>query len=694
LRRGGPTVELAKIQEQIAEVADDKFSQAAYLIRAAETFEAIGLPAESVQRFARAASTLPGYVHVRQSWHDTAATNGLWTDVAEAAKQTAELCTEPLVAAALHRYAGVTLMDKANDRVQAAVELRRALAISPDDGESFRRLRTVYEADDANDQLEGLLAPRLEHETDSAAKIELHRSLAELAAGRGQRDVAIQHYRAVLRADAADVRAHAAIAELAGDGRNWQDASDAVRARLQLERDPRVLRTLWRRLATLVGDHDPPQALDALHQALALKANDLDALTQLVDLAIQRADWQLALQSYDRVVVHERDPKKLALHLHRAAVIFACGLGDAPRAVKTIRLAIEQDPSDGCLELIGKLYASVTDPAALPRHLDAIVEAMRARVLADPHDAAAYRVASRALAVGVERAGQRWQVPARAAAELTDVLGAADVPERRLLSRPPRHELAWLASGEADHLVFEGSLQPRLRGILRLAGGAIARALGNDLAAYGLARRDRLAVDDPVAQIAGEVATGLGFDALDIYLARKQPTLMTVEPSSPPSLIVGAAIAQGDPLAIRFAVGAALTLAALSLSIPARLPRDQLASLVLAVMRTTRADVAGEAVDVRAADALAAKLRKVLRADQLEELVALARPLTATDIAQLAEDLSVGTLRAGYFASGSVLPGLAAAAPGEAGARKDVLGMPLVRRFVASIISARTPSGG
>ncbi|MBA2543250.1 MAG: hypothetical protein H0V17_26650, partial [Deltaproteobacteria bacterium] len=253
VRRGGPSAELAKLEEQIAAYFEgDPKTQAAFWTRAGETLAEIGQIDEAVQRFGKAEAALPGHIPALEGWRQAALKGALWIDVAEAATRQAVASQEPSLRAALHHFAGVALMDKGLVADQAMQAFRRSLEAESAHRDSFLRLRILLQEDGNHDDLATLLAQRLEVEDDYQHKIELHRALAELHRNfLSDRETATRHYRAILDYDPNDLRSHSSIADIAWELGNWQDAADALMARARLERDAETLKTLCFRLGLI-----------------------------------------------------------------------------------------------------------------------------------------------------------------------------------------------------------------------------------------------------------------------------------------------------------------------------------------------------------------------------------------------------------------------------------------------------------
>ena len=230
-----------------------------------------------------------------------------------------------------------------------------------------------------------------------------------------------------------------------------------------------------------------------------------------------------------------------------------------------------------------------------------------------------------------------------------------------LLAEPARVDLSQLLRPDADEVLFPRGVQPELRQIFQLLGDRVAKHVGVDLRAYGVGRGDRLrAGDGSVAAHAQDVATGLGFGDIDVYVSARQPFAMAAEPTSPASLVLGQAIAQSDPRAVRFAAGTALKLAQVSLAIPARLPPDDLGVLVVALVRLFQGEFPARGLDEGAVAGQMQKLRRLIPTGLMNELKPFALAVDAGhfDHQQLARDLKIAGLRAGLIAGGSLVAGL------------------------------------
>lgn len=667
IRRAGSSLELAQLEEQVARCYEgDARAQASFYTRAGETLAEIDQIDAAVQKFGMADEVLPGHVPALAGWRATAMKGQLWIDVAQAVTRLAATMADVSARARLHHFAGVALMDKALVGERAVACFRSALEADPRHKDAFVRLRILLEEDANHDELAVVLQNRLKVEDDSAAKLEIHRALAELHRNfLDSRDTAKVHYREILAVAPNDLRAHAAIADIAWEQGNWQEAADALIARARLERDPVTLSTLCYRLGLLYADRlsDPAMALRAFQRALTYQPDDINTLVRLVDLASVAGEWKLALGACERLVTIERDPDHKVAHLHRVAKVFRLGFGDSKRAERALNMALDGAPTnDDALAQLVQFYREAGDMTSVRVHLNRVIGAMRARIHGDVSDGVAYRVIARAMAAR-DAAGVVGSLPvARVAAELAIVLGTGGEPEHRLVAAPHRIDLAPLVNSDADDLLFPRSVQPELRQMFRLLDDRVAKHFGVDLGAYGVGRGERLrARDSHVAEHAQDVASALGLGDIDVYVSTKLPYAMIAEPAAPWSLIIGYRVVEAEEKAIRFAAGAAFKLAQAGLAIPARLDAEALGNFMVALMRCFLPEFPSSSeLDDDAIAMQVQKLRRLIPANLQTELrpLALAVGGSRFNYPQLRTDLQIAGLRAGLIASGSMAAGL------------------------------------
>jgi tetratricopeptide (TPR) repeat protein len=641
--RGRPSPELVEHREHLAKYWSPR-AAATSLVRAGETLVALGNRQEAVVRFSRAAEIDPGNLVALEDWYETALSAEAWHEVARATIRRIDRTVDKTSIASHHHFAGVVWMDRTHDPAAAVDAFRKALDQSPRHLDAFIRLRLLMPH---APELGSIIERRLESEPDPLSKVEYNRMLAEFYRATNEREKSLRHYRAMLALQPTDARAHAAIADLATDSTQWREAAETVRSRIPLEKDVVTLRALHHRLGELHADHEVAVALEAIQQALALVPDDLESLTRLAELATKAGKWDVAFEACDRLVSLERAPDRLAAHLRRASTIFDRGFGERKRAEHMLLLALESAPTsvEG-LQLLLQLYRQPEDRPHARGHLVRIADAMRERVAHDSQDRAAYRMLSHAAAALAEFEPQRdWTRVAHAANEVSILLGATADELPRLAGHDTTGEVT-------VEQLFAGAAEPELCRALQRLAQPLAKLVGTDLAKYSVSRKDRLRSNDLVSLIVREVASKLGIREPEVYISHDVSTAVALE-TRPLSLVLsqrGAA----DPSIGRFAIGAALKLSQLELGVAARMSRADLQLYVHAIVGLVRGEISNREERI---GACITNLRKLVPAKVVEELGRLlSKPTFNVDL--LARDLEIAGFRAGYLATGTLLPGL------------------------------------
>ena len=666
--RASATPELAALYQRIADAIGEPRSRASFACRCGDIFARLDRHRDAARAFAVAVATYPMYEPALESWRASVLDGALWPELADIAVARERAGADAATTAADHHLAGVALMDMQRAYEPAIAALQRVLAHEPTHADALLRLRILLDITNRHGELVSVLEARLEAARDRTERIELERELAELHF-TSDRDRALQHYRRIIAADPTDIRAHAAIADLAGGA----DA-DAVAARLAIETDPRTLSRLHARLGALLAGRDDARALVELQRAAELRPDDPAPLAELAAVGARVGAWKVAGDACETLLALEKDPDRIAAHLELGAAICIRGFGDRERAERMLTRALESSPtSSSALQALIDLHADGSDLGRLRSALHAVVTAMRQRIEERPADPAAYRMLAIANTARV-RSGEPAHVAARASGELAHLLTTND---GALPIEPQYGGLAHVR----DHNLLPPSFPPELHALFRLMASAIADVHKVALGTFGVSRKQRLKANDPITGLARAIGRELGITDVDVYVS-EQPLLMAAEPLHPCALILGEAIA-ADTVATTYAAGAALKLAQMSLAVPARLSAPALATLVAAMLRAAGRADAG--LDVGASltevEALEARLRRALGA-HAGDIQVVAKQLRATRFPRLARDLKVIALRAGFVASGSLAPGLRMLAGGARSDLRAVLTDPVARELV------------
>jgi len=657
--------EQLELEQRLAVQLPNSRTRAAFRVRAGRTAEAMGDVETAMISYSDAS-----YHAALFARYALALAHQKWRELADAAIAKASLSPMP---GPYYLVAGTALMDQVGDRSGAIEALQQAMWAMPGHPEVFTRLRKLLEETHRERELEMLVETHIAYEPDKEMKLALVRSLAEHHYIAGAYDAAAERYRALVRIDPTDARAHAALVELASE--SGTRIATAIHSRLALEHGPKLLAAMHHRLATF---SEPAIAKRELEAALELDPDRVPSLHALADLAVENSDWRAVAMTSERIAALELNPALQARNFYRAARAYS-NQRDDKRAKDMIRRAVDADPasSDGMKSLI----QLARDKRFRDEAVDQISNAMRARIQANPRDGIAYRTLSRALVLRREEFVTGTPPAARAAAELAILFDAGEDAERDLCATTCLLDRTRLSGDSADKALFAGAGQPELRQVLAALGDVITKQMGPDPSVQSLGRKDRLSSRDPVYAIAREIATILGIGAINVYVSSR-PHGMLADPTPPISLVLGRLIAEGGAVNVRFATGAALKLAQLGLAVPTRLDIAELSVLCLGVVRVFQPLMTLRGSDERASD-LMAKLKRSIARPIFDQLAPVAARISEIDMQSLARDLRVAGLRAGFAAAGSVLPGLDTLAAVRGVDVSEVVLDPLARGLIA-----------
>ena len=669
-RERGASEELAELDAAVAGYfRGDARAQAAFLIRAGETLDALGQPEAAISRFREAALALPGNTAALAGWQRAALAAGLWRSAAEAAEAEAEHAASDTERARLHHLAGVLFMDREGDEEAATASLRRALSAKPTHGDAFSRLWRLFEGAGAHVDLSNLLFTRLEVERDRETQIALNRALAELHAETiGDQDEAAERYRAILELEPQDTTALAGLADIAISRESWQEAEGALVARARVETDPRVLTEVFWRLGTIYADHMEytEWALKSFQKVISLDPSRTDALERLADLAEARGDYPLALSAWERLIKSGGESRDKVADLHRIGRICLEGFQDRERAERAFRAALEQDPSsEKALSVLVNFHRQGGEPRALRIQLDRVARAMRARVEHDVRDAGAYQMLAKVLAARADVGVDGSSASAARAAEIATLLGSADGEVAELAKAKPPVNLRELGGVELDDLLFPSPVPPALRQLVRLLSARMAKYMAADPRSHGVGRGDRRKRGDPAADVVLGVAHELGAGDVDIYVTAKHPHALVPLPTNPPAVILGADIADSSrPEVLRFAAGRAIKIATSGLAVLTAQTPEAAGVMIGALVRHFQDEFSPVGISAERLAEEQHRLRKLVPGSLVQEVAPYAVGVAGQrlDPREAIAGIEAAGNRAGLLACGSIRAALSALA--------------------------------
>jgi tetratricopeptide (TPR) repeat protein len=656
----GSSLERAELELAVADYfANEPETRAAFLCRAAETFEGMGEYDVAIEHYRSAVALIESHQSALLGWRYAALASQRWREAAEACKMSAEGAESIEAQVALKHLTGVILMDRALDNQGAIEMLREVLALAVDHRDAFARLRLLHDEEGNHEALVELLQDRI-NVAEDAERIELHMASADLLRTFFEdREQATEHLRSILDIDPDHRAATSALADITWEQGDWAEAAQALVSWARIESEPSVLKQIFFRLGTIYAERMPDTdlAIKSFEKVLVYDENDEGALDQLSQIGMKTEDWRMALGACERLITTCKRPASKVRYLHRAAQIYIEGFEDRPKAEQAYRIAIDVDPSnDEALDKILEFFYSDGDRQSMRVHLDRVAAAMRTRLNKQPLDGPAYRVLARTLAAREEAGVAGSAAVAQCAAEIAVLLGASDdkTDELANAAKRARPNVAKLGTNKVDDILYPRVVSSALRQLFGTLGERIAKHVGIDLRRYGVGRGDRLGKNDPTMAVIREIAREMDIGDVEVYVSTEHRNIANVEPTSPISIILGTDLINPDrPSELRFLAGRCLKLMSSGLAIAARMPAREFGVLTAALVRHFLPDFKAKGIDVNAIATEFARQKRLVPANRQQELAAYAAGLATFDFQRAWAGIAEASNRAGLLASGS-----------------------------------------
>lgn len=686
-RRLGDIEGFAGVETRLATLVTDPAERATALLRAAEGWESLGDDARALEAYEAAHEADPGHVGVLEGVAAARIRDGQIANAAEALEALGR-------AYRVNTYAVESLFDAgvmwraAGEPARALVVAEEALSRDPRHAQSFDLACELLRS--AGD-IEGLLevvsqrAAVDEEGGDAAFLAGLHAEAAGLSEKLDRLDQARDHWRAVVSLDAERLDALRALVRLSPLASDWTNTADAMirLAKSTQDNDERV------EMLFGLGDvferhlHDGRRAEAAWRRALQFDPTDRRTLARLADL--HAAAKEPAKESEALLSLVQRAPQgaeRVQLQL-RLAAVYDAGLSEPQKAEQVLESARREAPTDlDVLRALAAFHTRRGSFATLHGILDRAALELRRVLDRDP----ARGEALVKLAEVLELRGLRDGAKVVAAVGVT--LGETDAA---LTGRAPE---ATFPPGEAGALAVTAVdllSPPAITAALREVLARVCRVL------------DPLVPFDPRAMGAeplGERAhpwRGELVHWASIY------DLGRVEILVAPTVSIGCLPVYRTPATVvvprdavddaagRAAVARAMTLMALSLSLPLRLPAQDFALSLAAIFRQFEPMYRGN-VDAARLDDLARKLTRDLpRAVHAEAAPFAYEALNRGSLD--ADAIHAGALELGdrvaLLASGDLPAALRLLGPGDAPLTQVIQDVAPAGRLVRVAISDR-----
>jgi lipopolysaccharide biosynthesis regulator YciM len=411
---------------------------------------------------------------------------------------------------------------------------RRAVAFD----KLFRRVRDRKD----NDKLLALIARRLEHADAPQEILKLYWEQARALRDKGDQDAALGALEHVTMLDPDHVGALALLGEINIRRGRYEAAAQSLARLAMLDAAPAKNRITAGVAAVDLYENKLQRfdkALEVLLSLHAAKISTLPVRERLARAAARTGSWKEAAAILEELM-HERAEAEGRIEAARLAMaIYRDRLGNAQGGAAAIVKLLEESPTDG--EGIDMLLQTEHPPATRTRLLEkaraALVEALQAR----PTDVTAVR---RLVKVARALADSALQ---QAALSVQLSLGAGDAQTEQafaqLASRKTRTPQIAIGEAMLRSLLAPGDDGPIAELFVAL-GPTLAEALGPNLEACGVGRRDRV---DPRSGVAlrNEIAAwagAFGVREFDLYVGGKDPLCVQGVAGEVPSLVVGAGV--------------------------------------------------------------------------------------------------------------------------------------------------------
>ncbi len=569
--------------------------------------------------------------------------------------QAALLCKQPHHQSQL--FLEAAQCQNADDGSSRQGLLEQSLRSDPGNAEAFALLRAVFESTRDGVALADLIRIRLQSSLPANQAESLRLERAMLLETSGDRAAAKAELRALLVLDPQNATALNHLVEL-----EYRDGAYSVAAEIylrlaRLKNDPPTQAQIFRRLGRIYHKKlsDSKLAAGAYERVLKLLPTDLDALSGLSEIYNKQNDLPRAIAMTERALAAETDDKRRLTYQLRLAGLHEKN-GQPQIAGNLLRRAVELAPRS--LQAIGEMarhYERHKDVQARRVLLDTSLSRLHDDLRRFPGDLSALRAIVPVL---------RWCSRAAGSAATAQLLAALteDPNEEREMRAwavaPVRgRRLTPLLNPDVDEMAYPAHLPPGLRQVMRLLGPPLSKVSKPDLTAYGVTRAERLGVGEGPRTVIDVIAVDLGVRGFDVFVSQKQPFVMVVEPGDPPAIVLGNALVERGPVAVRFAAGYVLRLVATHFDLLAAPDPGAAALLMALVQRFVQLQGPVETfIDEEKVASVLPRLNRVLGRSLRTELrpyvAEMARPESLSQVAGAVEETAarVGLLACGDLA--------------------------------------------
>jgi tetratricopeptide (TPR) repeat protein len=473
------------------------------------------------------------------AWYDA---GSLWQDDASPAidggvNPERKPASGPGVHPATHKQAD-------DDRALAALEAAAAIDVAYKN--VFDRLSRIYAARKMQPELAELLERRMDCVTDPSERLAIEVQRGRVLFEAGDTAGAREAYESALSQRPDDAQALAALTDLCLAQGDWEVAEQCLIRLARLLPTPAEQRVVYAQLGELYSHHlvNLSRAEVALKEVLKCEPSDVDTASKLVDVYKRQNDAPRAIELQLELVLKSQSPEEKRQRVIELALIHEETAHDNRKAEQTLEGARREFPQDvSLLRAVAAFYTRHRQAPAVNMLLD--------RAGAD---------ARRALTAG-RLTPISFEVLA-AVFELRGQTDAARVSQAMLATLEGKAVELSGAGVEAafdtglDDLLAPETLTPALRSLLAKTGEALDAVTPVDLLAL---KASPIAADGPVVRLVTRAAAAIGLGNVNLLSSAKLGPVCIPVSSSPPTIVMGHALANDER------IGAFLALRALKL---------------------------------------------------------------------------------------------------------------------------------
>jgi tetratricopeptide (TPR) repeat protein len=488
--------------------------------------------------FARVAQVRPNDLAAWEGLRTCAERTGDASSRAAAAAELGARCADPHRGAAFWEEAAL-LWIALGDEPNADRALDASFARDPGRPVAFDRLfRRVRDRKD-NEKLLELIRARLEVSDEPNEIQKLFWEQARVLRESGDQEGALKALEHVTMLDPDHVGALALLGEINIRRGQFEQAADALSRLALLDGAPAKNRVTAGVAAVDIYENRlrrPERALEVLRALHAAKLSTLPVRERLAKVAAKTGAWDVATSTLEELMNERPDRTGRVEAARLAMVIHRDRMKNPQGAAAAVAKLLGEEPGDP--EAVDLLLHIQHPPEVLRRLLEGARTALVTGLRETPTDANGVHLLAAVAGALSDTTLQHACLGALAA------LGASDPASEQLLAQMTAHKprVPQMAIPRAmmRAILAPGDDGP-LADLFGLLGPTLSDALGPNLQACGVGRRDRvdprsgLALRNEIASWAG----ALGLQEFELYVGGKEALGIQGIPGEPPALVVG-----------------------------------------------------------------------------------------------------------------------------------------------------------